>query len=96
MHLTVVWIQEQELRRRLPLHEIDGTRIPVEMMTENWNQQDTAAHLNNFGINFWNGQAAKSPDLNVLRETQEDEGQSPRLLDRGSRASAASAFATTE
>ena len=58
VELDVLWIQEQQARRLLPLRKVPGPRNPLDMMIKNVDQilsldigrADIAQHLHSMGV----------------------------------------------
>ena len=68
IEVGVLWLQEQELRRRSPLVNIYGKCNPADLMTKNLPQRELELHLNNLAIEFRTGRAEKALELHIVDE----------------------------
>ena len=89
VHVNVLWLQEQEVRRRLPLAKIDGKINCADLMTKHLQQQDMEMHIETLNIKFRDGRAQKSPELyniftrkGVRDEWREEPGKLTRIHKR--------------
>lgn len=66
--VNVLWIQEQEVRRQLPLCKIIGTLNLADLMTWNLARQDINKNLDMLNIMYKDGRA---PELHLIRMASE-------------------------
>ena len=66
VEVAVLWIQEQEARRQLPLYKVLGTENPADLMTKNLSRMDLEKYLNMINANFLDGRAATAPKVYSL------------------------------
>ena len=66
VEVAVLWIQEQEARRQLPLHKILGTLNPADLMTKNLCRAELDKYLQMLNVEFLDGRAATAPRFTVL------------------------------
>ena len=52
VELDVLWIQEQQARRLLPLRKVPGPRNPSDMMTKNVDQSHIDMYLDTLNLSF--------------------------------------------
>lgn len=67
----MLWLQEQEVRRRLPLHKILGALNPADLMTKNLNKQDIEKYIDKLGICFKECRSDIAPGLHALQVASE-------------------------
>ena len=53
--VNVLWLQEEEVRGRVPPSKIDGDRNPADLMTKHLDATKTATHLNRMSLVFKTG-----------------------------------------
>ena len=53
----VLWLQEQAARKRLPLHKIDGTQNPADLMTKHLCSNKIGDHVRRLRLEFREGRA---------------------------------------
>ena len=76
--VNVLWLQEQEVRGRVPLSKIDGTRNPADLMTKHLESTKTAIHLNTMNLAFKSGRDEAAAHLYVMKAINEHETTSQR------------------
>ena len=78
--VNILWLQEQEVRGRVPLSQIDGTRSPAELMTKHLESTKTAIHLNTMNLVFKDGHAEAAAHLHAMKAIDERETASQRKI----------------
>ena len=58
LDVGVLWLQEQAVRRRLPLEKVLGTENPADLMTKHLSRDDVNKYLRQIGIEFVDGRAS--------------------------------------
>ena len=76
--VNVLWLQEQEVRGRVPLSKIDGTRNPADLMTKHLESTKTAIHLNTMNLAFKGGRAEAAAHLYAMKAIDDHETTSQR------------------
>ena len=76
--VDVLWLQEQEVRGRVPLSKIDGTRNPADLMTKHLESTKTAIHLVTMNLAFKGGRAEAAAHLYAMKAIDEHETTSQR------------------
>ena len=61
--VNVLWLQEQEVRGRVPLRKIDGTKNPADLMTKHLEVKKIEEHLERLGLEFRGGRAQAAANL---------------------------------
>ena len=67
IEVDLLWIQEQQLRRRHPLTKIDGTRNPADLMTKNLIRANIVKNLNIAGLEERDGRSDKAAQLHSVK-----------------------------
>ena len=68
VELDVLWIQEQQARRLLPLRKVPGPRNPSDMMTKNVDQAHIDMYLDLLNLRFDIGRADIAQNLHSMGE----------------------------
>ena len=68
VELDVLWIQEQQARRSLPLRKVPGLRNPSDMMTKNVDQAHIDTYLDLLNLRFDIGRADIAQNLHSMGE----------------------------
>ena len=68
VELDVLWIQEQQARRLLPLRKVLGFRNPSDMMTKNVDQAHIDMYLDLLQLRFDVGRADIAQNLHSMGE----------------------------
>ena len=68
VELDVLWIQEQQARRLLPLRKVPGPRNPSDMMTKNVDQAHIELYLDLLNLRFGTGRADIAQNLHLVGE----------------------------
>ena len=66
LHTDVLWLQEQQLRRIMPLQKVKGWDNPADMMTKNLTAEVSNNHLQKFRLEYKEGRAEKAAKLHSL------------------------------
>ena len=61
--VNVLWLQEQEVRGRVPLRKIDGTKSTADLMTKHLEVKKIEVHLDRLGLEFRGGRAQAAANL---------------------------------
>ena len=69
VELDVLWIQEQQAHRLLPLRKVPGPRNPSDMMTNNVDQAHIGLYLDLLNLRFGTGRADIAQNLHSMGET---------------------------
>lgn len=69
--VNLLWLQEQEVQRRLPWHNMFGTTNPADLMTKHSGKQGVEKYIGRLGIYFEDGRSEKAPQLHALRVVSE-------------------------
>ena len=72
---NVLWLQEQQARRLLPLNKIRGAKNPAYLMTKNVGQKVVEEYMQMLGIEFQEGRAKSAAQLHALRRAQRKAGR---------------------
>ena len=75
VELDVLWIQEQQARRLLPLRKVPGPRNPSDMMAKNVDQAHIELYLDLLNLRFSTGRADIAQNLHSMGENI-DKGRS--------------------
>ena len=51
------------MRRKVPLHKVDGTKNPADLMTKNLDAKNIEEHLNRMNVMFRAGRSEKAANL---------------------------------
>ena len=62
----VLWLQEQEVRGKVPLHKVDGTKNPADLGTKNLDAKNIEEHLNRMIVTFMTGRSWKAANHYVV------------------------------
>ena len=68
VELDVLWIQEQQARRLLPLRKVPGRRNPSDMPTKNVDQAHVDLYLDLLNLRFGTGRADIAQNLHSVGE----------------------------
>jgi len=68
VELDVLWIQEQQARRLLPLRKVQGPRNPSGMMTKNVDQANIELYLDLLNLRFGTGRSDIAQQLHSMGE----------------------------
>ena len=68
--LDVLWLQEQEARKLLPIHKVLGTENIADLMTKNLNAATIDKYIAMMGLKFVEGRSAIAQNLHTLVETE--------------------------
>ncbi len=63
--VNVRWLQEQEVKGKVPLHKVDGTKNPADLM-KNLDAKNIEEHLNRMYVAFMAGRSEKAANLYVV------------------------------
>ena len=66
IEVGVLWLQEQEVRRRLPLVKVPGTSNIADLMTKHLNYDCIIRNFNFMNIHFVEGRAVTAPKVYSL------------------------------
>ena len=66
--VNVLWLQEQEVRQRLPLRKVLGTSNPADLMTKHLSQRDLDKCIGLLGLEFREGRAQAAAELHSACE----------------------------
>jgi hypothetical protein len=80
VELHVLWIQEQQARRSLPLRKVPGPRNPSDMMTKNVDQAHIDMYLDLLNLRFDIGRADIAQNLHSMGENIERHNSTSALL----------------
>ena len=69
LDVDVLWLQEQQARRLLPLEKIPGTDNPADLMTKHVSGKDVEKYMKTLNIDFEGGRAKSAVQLHVLQNT---------------------------
>ena len=69
VELDVLWIQEQQAQRLLPLRRVPGPRNPSDTMTKNVGQAHIDMHLDLLNLRFDIGRADIAQKLHSMEES---------------------------
>ena len=61
-------LQEQAVRRNLPLLKVDGTSNPADLMTKNLPKDDIDKYMDMMGMEFRGGRAENAPEVYSMRQ----------------------------
>jgi hypothetical protein len=64
----VLWLQEQAARKRLPLHKIDGTQNPADLMTKHLCSNKIGDHVRRLRLEFREGRAEAAAQLHSVNK----------------------------
>ena len=78
--VNVPWLQEQEVRGRVPLSKIDGTRNPADLMTKRLVSTKTAIHLDTMNLVFQDVRAEAASHLYDMKAIDKREAISQRKI----------------
>ena len=62
----ILWLQEQEARRQLPLEKVLGTSNPADLMTKHLGQKEVDKYLNMIFVYLASGRASTAPGLHSI------------------------------
>ena len=65
--VNALWLQKQEVRGRVPLSKIDGTRNPADLMTKHLESTRTATQLNMMNLVLKDGRAEAAAHLYAMK-----------------------------
>ena len=68
VELDVLWIQEQQARRLLPLRKVLGTKNPSDMMTKHVSQSHIEEYINILNLKYAEGRADIAQNLHSVGE----------------------------
>ena len=74
VELDVLWIQEQQARRLLPLRKMPGPRNPSDMMTNHVDQAHIELHLDLLNLRFGTGRTDIAQNLHSAWENIDNGG----------------------
>ena len=80
VELDVLWIQEQQARRRHTLQTFPGTQNPPDMMTKNIAQAHLDQYLDILNLRYVDGRAAIAQNLHLVGETSDTQESTSALL----------------
>ena len=66
LDVDVLWLQEQEARRMLPLTKVPGSQNPADLMTKNVNAEAIQKNMIKQGLEFRDGRAESASQLHSL------------------------------
>ena len=66
VELDVLWIQEQQARRLMPLRKVLGTQNPSDMMTKHVDQSHIETYLDLLGLRYAEGRAGIAQKLHYM------------------------------
>ena len=61
--VNVLWLQEQEIRGKVPLRKVDGTKNPADLMTKHLDAKKAEGHLERLGMKFRDGRVQAAANL---------------------------------
>ena len=64
--VNVLWLQEQEVRGKVPLHKVNGTKTPADVMTKNLDAKNIEEHMNRMNVMFMAGRSEKAANLYIV------------------------------
>ena len=67
IEVDLLWLQEQQARRLVPLNKVPGTRNPSDMMTKNLPVATTEMCVDMLNLEYRAGRADIAKDLHVVR-----------------------------
>ena len=68
---SILWIQDQELRRAITVKKIDGSKNPSDLMTKHVNRELVDRHCAAIGCHFQEGRARKAAELHSMRRVRQ-------------------------
>ena len=80
VELNVLWIQEQQARRLLPLRKVPGPRNPSDMMTKNVDQAHFDLYLELLNLRFGMCRADIAQNLHSMGKKSDQPGSTSALL----------------
>jgi hypothetical protein len=79
--VNVLWLQKQEIRGKVPLKKIDGTRNPADLMTKHLEAKKVEGHLERMGLEFRDGRAQAAANLYAVESRNHPSTEEPIRLD---------------
>jgi hypothetical protein len=79
VELDVLWIQEQQARRLLPLRKVPGPQNPSDLMTKHVDQSHIELYMSLLGLKFIAGRAEIAQKLHLVGEIAKPDNVHPHV-----------------